>query len=229
MQKVIGFNMTSILLNDEVSEDSFSMDVSDSKSLMKRLIEQGKDRGFVYMTDLKKALPSEAQSEDMLETVLASFSDMGINVIEGTEDITDLTETEGRSVAALGNTTEDATARINDPVRLYLREMGTVDLLSREGEIAIAKRISAGTHVMVWGLAECASTQKSLTEWYEKLESGEVMLRDIIDLETMMEASPNKEQLEKAEKIRKEASEDLSRLEQEEKASSKKNKRTKRI
>ncbi len=219
--------MTSILLNDEVSEDSFSMDNSDSKSLMKRLIEQGKDRGFVYMADLKKVLPSEVQNDDMLETILASFSDMGINVIEGTEDITDLTETEGRSVSAVGNNTEEVVARINDPVRLYLREMGNVDLLSREGEIAIAKRISAGTHVMIWGLAECASTQKSLTEWYEKLEKEEIMLRDIIDLETVMEASPNKEQLEKAEKIRKEASEDLSKLEQEEKSSSKKTKEQK--
>ncbi|MBQ7412913.1 MAG: RNA polymerase sigma factor RpoD [Alphaproteobacteria bacterium] len=215
--------MTSILLNDD-NDVSFETNVQDSQTLIKQMIEQGKERGFISMTELKKNLPPESQGEEAFEIILASFADMGINVIDGTEDITDLTESEGkRSVATTTETAgEDVGARINDPVRLYLREMGTVELLSRDGEIAIAKRISAGTRVMMWGLAESALTEKAVQSWKTKLETGEILLRDVIDLETMFEASPNKEQMEKAEKLQQDADADLTQLEQEETALNKK-------
>ena len=206
--------MTSILINEE-AEDSFDINVQDPQLAMKNLIDQGKERGFISMTELKKNLPPESQGEEAFEIILASLADMGINVIDGSEDITDLTETDkNRAVTATTDAAaEDTGARVNDPVRLYLREMGSVELLSREGEIAIAKRIAAGTRVMMRGLAESALTEKSIIEWKEKLESGELLLRDIIDLETTFEASPNKEQLEKAEKMQMDANEALTQLE----------------
>lgn len=207
--------MTSILLNEENQSDTFDMDVMDPKYQVQELIEQGKERGFISMSVLKKAIPPESLNEEVFETILASFADMGINVVDGSEDITDLTEdNSGRSLTAASEALpEDTGARINDPVRLYLRDMGAVELLSRAGEIAIAKRITAGTRVMMWGLTESPLTKKSLLLWKERLDNGEMLLRDLIDLETTMEANPNKEQMEKAEKIRKEANADLERLE----------------
>ena len=208
--------MTSILINED-AEESFDITVQDPQSAMKQLIDQGKERGFISLTDLKKNLPPESQSEDAFEVILASLADMGINVIDGSEDIADLTETDkNRAIATTPDSaTEDTGARVNDPVRLYLREMGSVELLSREGEIAIAKRIAAGSRVMMWGLAESAVTARSFAEWQEKLASGELLLRDLIDLETTFEATPNKEQLEKAERMQQEANLALAKLEQE--------------
>ena len=205
--------MTSILINDD-SEESFEVSALDPQLVMKQLIDQGKERGFISMSDLKKNLPPESQGEEAFEIILASLADMGINVIDGSEDITDLTETGKRQVSTTNTeAVEDTSARINDPVRLYLREMGSVELLSRDGEIAIAKRISAGTRVMMLGLAESALTAKSFSEWKAKLETGEILLRDIIDLETTFEATPSKEQIEKAEKIQMDADSELMQLE----------------
>ena len=206
--------MTSILLEED-NDDSFEISAQESQTVVRNLIAQAKDRGFVSMAELRRSLPQESQSEEAFELILASFADMGINVIDGSEDITDLTETESKKAAA-AETAEDVGARINDPVRLYLREMGSVELLSRDGEVAIAKRIAAGTHVMMTGLVESALTEREIIQWKEKLESGEMLLRDIIDLETLFDASPNKEQMEKAEKMQQAASAELSQLEREE-------------
>ncbi len=212
--------MTSILLTDDNNDVSFDSNIMDQKSVLRKLIDQGKDRGFISMEELKKNLPSESQNAETFEVILASFADMGINVIDGSEDITDLTEEAHRkSVAATIESVSDETgARTNDPVRLYLREMGAVELLSREGEIAIAKRITAGTFVMMWGLIESPLTRITLNSWKEKLESGEALLRDFIDLEASFEANPTKEQMEKAERLQQTASDDLAKLEQEEQA-----------
>lgn len=220
--------MTSILMTDDNNGISFDTNMLDQKSILKKLIDQGKDRGFISMAELKKNMPSESQNPEMFEVVMASLADMGINVIDGSEDITDLTEEAHRkSVAATIESVADETgARTNDPVRLYLREMGAVELLSRDGEIAIAKRITAGTFVMMWGLIESPLTRVTLNSWKEKLESGEALLRDFIDLEASFEATPTKEQMEKAERLQQTASDELAQLEQEEKlaVSSKKNK-----
>ena len=215
--------MTPSAINEEMSAVSLEAGISDSKSLMKKLIEQGKERGFIALDQLKKTLPQESQTEDALEVIISSFSDMGINVIDGSEDITDLTELQNSAPTVEENTQEtDVGARVNDPVRLYLREMGAVELLSREGEIAIAKRISAGVDVMMSGLAESAMTMQSLSKWHKQLLDGEILLRELIDLEATFEANPNKEQMDKAERIRKEADADLALLEKEEKSGGKK-------
>ena len=212
--------MTSNSIEEGLSPILSDIKTVDSKTLMKRLIDKGRERGFVSMLELKKALPAESHSDEMMETIISSFSDMGINVIDGSEDITDLTESLSNHSTAL-TTTEtadvDTDNRVKDPVRIYLREMGNVELLSREGEIAIAKRISASFDVMMGGLSESALTIKAISEWHSALQKGTLLLRDLIDLETTFEALPNKEQLEKAEKIRKEASAELAKIEKEEK------------
>ena len=187
--------MTSLSDNQSLSK-SRSVTTSDSKASMKKLIEKGKERGFVSMNELKKCLPSEAHNEESMELIISSFTDMGINIIDGTEELTDLTESLNDKKALTIASSEDETpvetdtgTRVNDPVRLYLREMGAVELLSREGEIAIAKRIAAGFDVMMSGLSESSLTMRSLFKWYQKLNEGTMFLREIIDLESSLEAS----------------------------------------
>ena len=211
--------MNSIAANEDFSTDSAEVSVVDSKTLMKKLIEKGKERGFLSMTELKKALPSESRNDESLELIISSFTDMGINIVDGSEDITDLTESmENSSLSVIEGETlaeeADVGARVNDPVRLYLREMGAVELLSRDGEIAIAKRIAAGVDVMMSGLSESSLAMEALAEWNKKLLTGTMLLREIIDLEATFEATPNKEQMEKAEKIRQSAAAALAKEEQ---------------
>lgn len=206
--------------NDNLSGNR-SNTSADAKLSMKKLIEKGKERGFISMSELKKNLPADSQNEETFELIMSSFTDMGINIVDSSEDITDLTESmSGKGhLPAVSETEEEVTVdvepgnRVNDPVRLYLREMGAVELLSREGEVAIAKRISAGFDVMMSGLSESALTMKALTSWNQKLHEGTMFLREIIDLETTFEASPNKEDLEKAEKLRVNARLELEKLE----------------
>ena len=209
--------MTLYSENDNVSGNHSN--TADAKLSMKKLIEKGKERGFISMNELRKNLPAESQNEETFELIMSSFTDMGINVIDGSEDITDLTESLSGNTGLTATDNDDITTetdtnnRINDPVRLYLREMGAVELLSREGEVAIAKRINAGFDVMMSGLSESVLTMKALSAWNQKLHDGTMFLREIIDLETTFEASPNKEDLEKAEKIRQSAGIELAELE----------------
>ncbi len=210
--------MNSNLPNEEAEVFQAESIMQDSKTMMKKLIDKGKERGFISMAELKKALPSDSQSEEAMELIMSSFSDMGINIVDGSEDITDLTESMTASSAGADEADSpvdvDTGNRVNDPVRLYLREMGAVELLSREGEIAIAKRITAGFDVMMSGLSESGLTMKAITQWHDKLRNGTMYLRDLIDLETTFESNPNKDELEKAEKIRKSAAEELAKIEQ---------------
>ncbi|MBR4926901.1 MAG: sigma-70 family RNA polymerase sigma factor, partial [Alphaproteobacteria bacterium] len=222
--------MNATAMNEDFSANSSELGAVDSKTMMKKLIEKGKERGFLSMAELKKTLPSESRSDEALELIISSFTDMGINIVDGSEDITDLTESmtyPNALTSEIDNAQADADvgARINDPVRLYLREMGAVELLSRDGEIAIAKRIAAGVDVMMSGLSESALAMESLSEWNKKLIAGTMFLREIIDLEATFEASPNKEQMEKAEKIRKSAAEALAKAEAEIKAQKKEEKK----
>lgn len=211
--------MNASLMNEDFTTDSSEMNVIDSKNLMKKLIEKGKERGFLSLSELKKGLPSESRSDESLELIISSFTDMGINIVDGSEDIADLTEIMSNQNALAPIESENAPSeaetgtRVNDPVRLYLREMGAVELLSRDGEIAIAKRIAAGVDVMMSGLSESALAMESLSEWNKKLINGTMFLREIIDLEATFEATPNKEQMEKAEKIRKSAAAELEKEE----------------
>ncbi len=169
----------------------------DLKSLMKTLIEQGKERGYIAVDRLRKCLPSEYQTEEKWEQLVNSFTEMGISLVDSSDDVEDLTEEMGASsaddlegVEENENLPATEAVGIKDPVRLYLKEMGAVDLLSREGEVAIAKRIAAGFNVMMNGLAECAPTYVMLSDWYKQLQEGTLALRDLVDLETAMEDLP---------------------------------------
>lgn len=212
--------MSSYSFQNDLPNNRSGSSTAESKMSMKKLIEKSKERGFVSMIELKKCMPAESQNEETFELIMSSFTDMGINVIDGTEDITDLTESmSGQHGLIVSEDSEEALAdvdlnsRASDPVRLYLREMGMVELLSREGEIAIAKRISAGTNVMMSGLSESALTMKSIAEWHQKLLDGTMYLREIIDLEASFDSNPDKADLEKAEQIQKSATIELAELE----------------
>jgi RNA polymerase primary sigma factor len=169
----------------EAPTDGPLLDLTDAG--VKKFIKQAKTRGYVTMDELNKVLPSEEVTSEAIEDTLAMLSEMGVNVVEAEEDA----ETpEGGEVAVREETavTEAATKesaydRTDDPVRMYLREMGSVELLSREGEIAIAKRIEAGRDTLSRGLCESALTFEAIMVWREELGSGRILLREVIDLE----------------------------------------------
>jgi len=157
---------------------------------VKRLIAKGKERGHITFDELNAILPPDQNSSEQIEDVMANFSEMGIQVVESEEseegeapvakvDKADEAEEEEPS----GNVDEASLGRTDDPVRMYLREMGSVELLSREGEIAIAKRIEAGRDMMINGLCESPLTFKAIITWHEQLKAGRMLLRDIVDLE----------------------------------------------
>jgi RNA polymerase primary sigma factor len=158
---------------------------------VKRLIVRGKERGYITFDELNAVLPPDQNSSEQIEDVMANFSEMGIQVVEGeeTEDgdapvaKVEKAEGEGEAEEQTGNVDEESLGRTDDPVRMYLREMGSVELLSREGEIAIAKRIEAGRDMMIGGLCESPLTFKAIISWHDQLKAGRMLLRDIIDLE----------------------------------------------
>jgi RNA polymerase primary sigma factor len=157
---------------------------------VKRLIARGKERGYITFDELNTVLPPEQNSSEQIEDVMANFNEMGIQVVEGeeTEDgeppppkVEKAEEAEDDEPT--GNVDEASLGRTDDPVRMYLREMGSVELLSREGEIAIAKRIEAGRDMMIGGLCESPLTFKAIISWHDQLKAGRMLLRDIVDLE----------------------------------------------
>ncbi len=153
---------------------------------VKKMIRVAKKRGWVTYDELNEILPSTEVSSEKIEDIMAMFSEMGINVVESEEESEDTTETVARTNQGLpvkvARKTEPVD-RTDDPVRMYLREMGTVELLSREGEIAIAKRIEAGREAMIQGLCESPLTFQAIIIWRDELEEGRILLRDIIDLD----------------------------------------------
>ncbi|QIE55915.1 RNA polymerase sigma factor RpoD [Pikeienuella piscinae] len=161
-----------------------------SQAAVKKMIGQAKARGYITYDELNAVLPQDQVSSEQIEDVMSLLSEMGVNVVEAEESADseddkkkEEEKKESREVATSG--TETATLdRTDDPVRMYLREMGTVELLSREGEIAIAKRIEAGRSTMISGLCESPRTFRAITVWLEELEEERIMLRDVIDLET---------------------------------------------
>ncbi|MBO6633902.1 MAG: RNA polymerase sigma factor RpoD, partial [Parvibaculum sp.] len=178
----------------EVSQDGPLLDMSDAA--VKKMIKAAKTRGFVTYDELNKVLPSEEFSSEQIEDTLSMLSEMGINVVENDEaddnqegtaeadsdDDDDEAEPTGKAVATT-TTTSSSLDRTDDPVRMYLREMGSVELLSREGEIAIAKRIEAGRETMIAGLCESPLTFQAIIIWRDELNEGKILLRDIIDLD----------------------------------------------
>ncbi|NQV55899.1 MAG: RNA polymerase sigma factor RpoD, partial [Rhodospirillales bacterium] len=150
---------------------------------VKKMMAAGKERGYVTYDQLNAALPPDQVSSEQIEDTMSMLSEAGINVVEN-EDAEDAAEesSESEKETVVGNVSEDA-GRSDDPVRMYLREMGSVELLSREGEIAIAKRIEAGREMMIGGIAESPMTIRSLLQWRDALDEGLMLLRDIIDLD----------------------------------------------
>jgi RNA polymerase primary sigma factor len=172
--------------------DSPLLDMSDVG--VRKMIAKAKARGYVTYDELNKVLPSDKTSSEQIEDTMAMLNEMGINVIESEE--AEEGEEGGALVAegskALATTkTGEQYDRTDDPVRMYLREMGSVELLSREGEIAIAKRIEAGRELMIGALCESPLTFEALTVWRDELNEGKVLLRDIIDLEAMYGGGPD--------------------------------------
>ncbi|MCR4267886.1 RNA polymerase sigma factor RpoD [Nitratireductor sp. ZSWI3] len=177
--------------NEREGSDGPLLDLSDDA--VKKMIKAAKKRGYVTMDELNAVLPSGEVSSEQIEDTMAMLSDMGINVVEDDEAVEDgdssddseeSNELAGTSGTALATATKkEPTDRTDDPVRMYLREMGSVELLSREGEIAIAKRIEAGRETMIAGLCESPLTFQALIIWRDELTDGKILLREIIDLE----------------------------------------------
>ncbi|WP_428151874.1 RNA polymerase sigma factor RpoD [Brevundimonas sp.] len=168
----------------EVQSDGPLLDLTDAG--VKKFIKQAKARGYVTMEELNKVLPSEEVTPDAIEDTLAMLSEMGVNVVEAEEDAAETTGGEVAERAETSVTEGDAKPtydRTDDPVRMYLREMGSVELLSREGEIAIAKRIEAGRDAMISGLCESALTFEAIMVWRDELANNRILLREVIDLD----------------------------------------------
>ncbi|MBT3884343.1 MAG: RNA polymerase sigma factor RpoD, partial [Rhodospirillaceae bacterium] len=151
---------------------------------VKKMIARGKEVGYVTYDQLNAALPPDQVSSEQIEDTMSMLSEAGINVVENeeAEDTTEETK-EAETESTAGNVDENEIGRSDDPVRMYLREMGSVELLSREGEIAIAKRIEAGREMMIGGIVESPMTIRSLLQWRDALDEGLMLLRDIIDLD----------------------------------------------
>ena len=160
---------------------------------VKKMIVEGKTRGYVTYDELNKALPPDQVSSEQIEDTMSMLSEMGINVVENEEsDETAQPKTteENGERSQNGNVDQADIGRTDDPVRMYLREMGSVELLSREGEIAIAKRIEAGREMMIGGICESPLTIRSIVNWHEALIAEEMQLRDIIDLDATHGGGP---------------------------------------
>src|SRR5215475_13159437 len=160
---------------------------------VKKMIARGKERGYITYDELNAALPQTEMSSEQIEDTMAMLNEIGINLVESDEQeetaqpekaaTTTPAAAEEEEERASGNLDDADIGRTDDPVRMYLREMGSVELLSREGEIAIAKRIEAGRDMMIGGIAESPLTYIALLDWRERLGRGEMLLRDIIDLD----------------------------------------------
>jgi RNA polymerase primary sigma factor len=156
---------------------------------VKRLIAKGRERGYITFEELNAVLPQDQMSSEQIEDVMSMLSEMGIQVVENEDNEEaepaakpERPEAEAEEESG-GNVDEESLGRTDDPVRMYLREMGSVELLSREGEIAIAKRIEAGRDMMIGGLCESPLTFRAIISWHDALKAGRMLLRDIIDLE----------------------------------------------
>ncbi|MBB3174233.1 RNA polymerase primary sigma factor [Endobacter medicaginis] len=184
--------------SSDADVDTGLLDVQ--SAAVKRLIARGKERGYITFDELNAVLPPDQMSSEQIEDVMATLSEMGIQVVENEE------QEDGEAAARpepaegeeeeekTGNLDEESLGRTDDPVRMYLREMGSVELLSREGEIAIAKRIEAGRDEMIGGLCESPLTFRAIISWHDRLKAGNMLLRDIIDLEaTQSGGAPTEE------------------------------------
>ena len=190
-----------------------TMDVGDAPLIdlndasIKKLIARAKKRGYITYDQLNEGLPQDVMSSDQIEDITSALNEMGINIVENdeageesdsedaAEDEVDAVDTAEESAPALDTKKKETIDRTDDPVRMYLREMGAVELLSREGEIAIAKRIEAGRDTMILGLCESPITFNAIIDWSTALNEGTMQLREIIDLDAMLSKDPAPENL----------------------------------
>ncbi|QDZ07244.1 RNA polymerase sigma factor RpoD [Sphingomonas panacisoli] len=197
---------------DETLEmgDAPLIDLNDAN--IKKVIARAKKRGYITYDQLNDALPQGEMSSDQIEDISAALSEMGINIVENEEageegdeqqkdddDDIDPVDSSEENAPALETKKKETVDRTDDPVRMYLREMGAVELLSREGEIAIAKRIEAGRDTMILGLCESPITFNAIIDWSTALNEGTMQLREILDLDAMLSKGPSAEQVEGAE------------------------------
>ena len=176
---------------EETTEQTTDRPLLDlNNDAVKKLIKAAKKRGFVTVDELNSVLPSEEVNSEQIEDTMSMLSEMGINVVEDEEAAEEASEETSSALVETGKTAvatvakKEPTDRTDDPVRMYLREMGSVELLSREGEIAIAKRIEAGRETMIAGLCESPLTFQAIIIWRDELNRRpNILLRDIIDLE----------------------------------------------
>ncbi|MCP5402557.1 MAG: RNA polymerase sigma factor RpoD [Novosphingobium sp.] len=185
------------------SSDAPLIDLNEAS--IKKLIARAKRKGYVTVDELNEALPQDQMSSEQIEDIMSAISEMGVNIVENDEDaqeeddsgvdeIEDGNNPPGKVVVETKK--KETVERTDDPVRMYLREMGAVELLSREGEIAIAKRIEAGRDMMILGLCESPITFHAIILWSEALNNGEMQLREILDLDAMLSKEPPVEKME---------------------------------
>ncbi len=177
-----------------------------NEASVKKLLARAKKRGYITVDELNEALPQDQMSSEQIEDIMSAINDMGVNIVESDEDVQEeADETPDDEVDAVGTGAgeftlpekkKEAMDRTDDPVRMYLREMGAVELLSREGEIAIAKRIEAGRDTMILGLCESPITFNAIIGWSNALNNGEMQLREIMDLEAMLSKDPAPESMD---------------------------------
>ena len=184
----------------EDQEAEISLDMS--QAAVKKMIAEAREKGFITYDQLNKVLPPDQVGSEQIEDVMSMLSEMGINIIEDEEaeeeeqKSTAVAEIGRKGELTLGSGKEEKLDRTDDPVRMYLREMGSVELLSREGEIAIAKRIEAGRNTMIAGLCESPLTFQAITIWRDELLGEDILLRDVIDLETTFSGQMGDEESE---------------------------------
>ena len=172
----------------EDQEPEITLDMSQAQ--VKKMIAEAREKGYITYDQLNQVLPPDQVSSEQIEDVMSMLSEMGINIIEDEEaeeeeqkGSTEVATTESAREVTLASQQTEKLDRTDDPVRMYLREMGSVELLSREGEIAIAKRIEAGRNTMIAGLCKSPLTFQAITIWHDELLSEDILLRDVIDLE----------------------------------------------
>jgi RNA polymerase primary sigma factor len=186
-----------------------------NEASIKKLIARAKKRGYVTYDELNDALPQDQMSSEQIEDVMSALNELGVQVVENEEQDEDEEGGERAAEPEIDSSDDDGSSgegeryviekkketvdRTDDPVRMYLREMGAVELLSREGEIAIAKRIEAGRDTMIWGLCESPITFNAIIDWSSALNEGRMQLREILDLDAMLSKGPTPEQVASAE------------------------------
>ncbi len=181
-------NNVNTVNSDDMDDSSLKGAVSKS---VKKLLAKGKEQGYITYDEINKLLPSEEFSSEQIDDVMSTLSDIGVNLVDAEpeddeEETTAVAKVDKKSKKDTKATlAKEDMGRTDDPVRMYLREMGTVELLSREGEIAIAKRIEAGREMMIGGICESPLTIQAIMKWYKALEKEEMLLRDIVDLDAM--------------------------------------------